>query len=141
MNLPGSGPSASINVTPLVDVCLVLLVTFMVVTPMLNRDGVELPKAPKPDEETRGKDDLVVAVLADPPGYRLGEDRLSLEVLRDRLVEIHKSEPSRKVRVRADRRLTWRAVRDVLKDIAGSGFDNAALITEKPDGAPRQEGW
>ncbi|HTJ81129.1 MAG TPA: biopolymer transporter ExbD, partial [Polyangiaceae bacterium] len=63
---PARGMKADINVTPLVDVVLVLLIIFMVVTPMLQRGKeVDLPKAAKTDEENKQVDPLVLSITPD----------------------------------------------------------------------------
>lgn len=128
----GIGTTASINVTPLVDVCLVLLIIFMVVTPMLNGDGIEIPQTRRPALEPREKGDLIVVVAA-KSGYRLDGENVDLGTLRRRLLELHEREPLRKVRLRADRRSSWRQVREAMTSLASSGFETAALITERKD--------
>ena len=123
---------ASINVTPLVDVCLVLLIIFLVVTPML-RDEVLLPRTPAPAAEPRDKGDVEITVAMDPPGYKLGGESVSLTLLADRLAEFHERDPLRKVRLRADRRLTWGDVRPIMEVVARSGYETAGIIAEKKD--------
>jgi biopolymer transport protein TolR len=118
MSVGGSprGPKAEINVTPLVDVVLVLLIIFMVITPMLQRGkSVELPKA-REIEKTRSdtKDNaLILSVTPDKQLY-LENDPLDETALEDRLrVELAK-DPIRKILLKADSSLRVRDVRKVM---------------------------
>jgi biopolymer transport protein TolR len=126
---------AEINVTPLVDVCLVLLIIFMVVTPLIDSAGVRLPEAPAPDpwppEPARSKVTVaygppaVVLVDDDPSPY----DEAALSVL---LHALHTQDPRREIALRADRRLSYGAVKRVLAFIQKAGFPAVGLVAEKP---------
>ena len=116
---PTGGPKAEINVTPLVDVVLVLLIIFMVITPMLQRGkSVELPKAKEVSKKTGDKDDkaLVLSVTPDKKIY-LENDQMDEKALEDRLrLELAK-DPGRKVLLKGDNSLQVADVRKVM-DIA-----------------------
>jgi biopolymer transport protein ExbD len=121
MSVGGSsgGPKAEINVTPLVDVVLVLLIIFMVITPMLQRGkSVELPKArvsekPKPDAQDNA---LVLSVTPDKKVY-LDSDQVDEKALEDRLrLELAK-DPGRKLLLKGDKSVQVADVRKVM-DIA-----------------------
>ncbi len=124
------GAMADINVTPLVDVVLVLLIIFMVVTPMLSSGiDVKLPKAKTAVEEKDMGQNLVVGVKGDGRVY---VDKT--EVTKDTLVaEIVKVRASRALVLKGDKTATYRQVREVMdlihKDVPGT--DTMLLATEK----------
>src|SRR5882757_6117194 len=99
------GPKNDINVTPLVDVCLVLLIIFMVITPMLQRGKpVRLPTAHKIDEE-KSTDPLVVS-MTDHRELYVESDRASDADLINRVQAAIEKDPTRKVLLKADTSLT-----------------------------------
>ena len=116
---PQGGPKSDINVTPLVDVVLVLLIIFMVITPMLQRGkSVELPKAKEIEKKNSDKDDeaIILSVTPDKKIY-LENDQMDEKALEDKLrLEIAK-DPSRKVLLKGDNSLQVADVRKVM-DIA-----------------------
>ncbi|MFL5353829.1 ExbD/TolR family protein [Archangium sp.] len=113
---PGRGPKAEINVTPLVDVVLVLLIIFMVITPMLQRGkSVELPKSREIETKKDGNDKaLIVSVTTDKKLY-LDNDFLDEKTLEDRLREELARDPIRKILLKADNSLRVRDVRTVME--------------------------
>jgi biopolymer transport protein ExbD len=120
---------SEINVTPLVDVVLVLLIIFMVVTPMLNRGvKVELPITAHHNKKQDAGELLVVTVRAD--GTYIETDRLSGELLDLRLRQELKV-ASRPVHVRADRSLRYGDVRKVLEQVHAAGATAVALATDE----------
>jgi len=122
------GIQAAINVTPLVDVCLVLLIIFMVVTPMIKEaPDLALPETARPEKLPEDRNMRVVAVRADGRVY-LDAAEVALASLGDRLREAAVGAEA-KVVVRGDRTLPFGAVRAVLKAINKAGFDHAALVT------------
>jgi biopolymer transport protein ExbD len=117
-----------INVTPLVDVVLVLLIIFMVVTPMLHRGvHIELPVTEHHDKKQDTGEQLVVTIRAD--GTFIETDKIP----DDNLVERVKKElkTSRPVHVRADKSLKYGDVRKVLEKIHEAGAQNVAMGTEE----------
>jgi len=137
--LPGgddqdSGPIASINVTPLVDVMLVLLIIFMVTAPLLlSQVPLTLPKASL-QEMGKPRDPLIVSF--DTAGnYYIdtgggSSDPVPYAQLPDRLRAIAAAEPDNKVYIRADKNVTFDKVRDILKIAAGAGFYKVSLMSE-----------
>ena len=125
---------ADIHVTPLVDVCLVLLIIFMVVTPLVNGE-VELPVVttpePWPAEPTRSR---ITVEFGDPPRISLDEDPgpLSLEALDTLLKAIRTGSPNREIVIRADRRLSYSEVKKVLQSVQEAGFPAVGLVAERP---------
>jgi biopolymer transport protein TolR len=122
---------SEINVTPLVDVCLVLLIIFMVVAPILHAGvQVDLPKTVKvpslPPEQTQ----LTVSIKEDGSVY-VENSRVEDSALRGLVAGIHAAEPERDVIVRGDRRLQYDKVCEVLALLSEVGFTRIGLVTEK----------
>ena len=124
---------AEINVTPLVDVCLVLLIIMMVVTPLMHAP-VELPKASEPEtwgaEPARSK----VTVSYGPPiAIRVDDDPTPMgeEALATLLRAIHAQDPRREIALRADRRLAYGEVKRVLRFVQEAGFPAVGLVAER----------
>lgn len=119
-----------INVTPLVDVCLVLLIIFMVVTPMLQQ-GVDvlLPQGPhaerKPGEET----DLIVSIKPDGTVF-VGQHWIPDADLPSYLTAEYQKNPTRAVMLKADRRLQFKKIREVMKAANDANFSQVAILTQ-----------
>jgi biopolymer transport protein TolR len=124
---------ADINVTPLVDVCMVLLIIFMVVTPLANGE-VELPRTTRPEAwpvpPVRSK---ITVEYADPPRIFLDDDPgpLSVPALEALLRAIHAGHPGREIVLRADRRLAYAEVKKVIQTIQEAGFRAVGLVAER----------
>ena len=124
---------AEINVTPFVDVMLVLLVVFMVTAPLLTVGvSVELPEtaaAPIPGQ------DEPLAVSIDAGGRVFIQDsEVSLETLIPRLQPITQNNPDARIFVRGDKSINYGRVMEVMGTLNGAGFNRVALITERPRG-------
>lgn len=121
-------PSPAMNVTPLVDVVLVLLIIFMVVLPSMEHDApVDLPSIFHVDEEARGRTDpITVSITADQRLF-LEQDALPRESLEARLREIHEAEPLRRVILRGDTSLHYSDVRDLFRMCQHLGFPGISL--------------
>jgi biopolymer transport protein ExbD len=118
-----------INVTPLVDVVLVLLIIFMVVTPMLHRGvHVQLPETLHHEKKQDTGEQLVVTIRGDGAVF-IETDRIQDENLVDRVkAELKKQRP---VHVRADKSVTYGVVRKVLEKIHDAGAQNVGMGTEE----------
>ncbi len=125
----GYVPMSEINVTPLVDVMLVLLVVFMITAPLLTAGvPVDLPKTQA--SRTVGQDEpLVVTVNRDGEVF-LQETRLELDVLAPRLRAIRGIRSDARIFVRADRTLSYGRVMEVMGRLNAAGFGRVALITD-----------
>src|SRR5215207_7813462 len=120
-----------INVTPLVDVCLVLQIIFMVVTPLLQKGvDVTLPATADPEKMAENEKQLEVSVKADGNVF-IGQNWITEENLQSQLDEIHANNPDRQVVVKADKRLKYKEVRRVMRLLNEAGFTRVGLITEK----------
>ena len=132
---PSVGPE--INVTPLVDVCLVLLIVFMLVTPLLT-PSVELPETPAPQGWPTTRPPARIAIAFGPPvTLTVDDDRSPLDhaALRTLLNALHETDPHREIAVWADRRLPYREVRRVIGDVQDAGFSGVGLIARRRESA------
>lgn len=125
---------SEINVTPFVDVMLVLLVIFMVTAPMLTVGvPVDLPKTKAAKMNTQ-TDPLVVSVDASGKSY-LQEVELEGEALIERLIAVSGNNPEAKIYVRGDQKINYGRVMEIMGIIAAAGFSKVSLIAEMPAGA------
>jgi biopolymer transport protein TolR len=124
---------SDINVTPLVDVCLVLLIIFMVVTPLLQKGvNVTLPATSDPEKMPENQKQLEVSIRSDGSVF-LGQNWVTAEDLPSTLEEIHSNNPDRQVVVKGDKRLKYKEVRKVMRLLNEAGFTRVGLVTEKRD--------
>jgi biopolymer transport protein TolR len=133
----GKKVNSNINVTPMVDVMLVLLIIFMVITPMLNNKvNVELPKADsaKIMEDASKEDAVTVAVTRDGSTY-LGANKVSLDDLGPKISALLENKTSKQVYMRADIRANYGKVMDAVDGIRSAGVSELGLLTEKNDEA------
>jgi biopolymer transport protein TolR len=135
----GSKVNANINVTPMVDVMLVLLIIFMVITPMLqNKVQVDMAKVDNPTSmpDADKEDSIVVAITRDG-GVFLGQDRIAVSELGARVRDKIADKPGKTIFVRADARAQFRAVEDAIDAVRTAGVDEVGLLTQKREpGAP-----
>jgi biopolymer transport protein ExbD len=125
------GVKSEINVTPLVDVVLVLLIIFMVVTPMLQRGkDVRLPQARSIDEEDKQADPLVLSLTSDKRIY-VESDAYDEEGFKDRIRREMEAQPFRKVLLKGDDSLTFGDVRKVMELTRLAGAKGVALGVEE----------
>jgi biopolymer transport protein TolR len=135
MSIRGAGRSdgaiAAINVTPMADIMIVLLIIFMVITPLLDEDGVRLPSASRAAEKKPGADALVVSIRADST-ISLGEDRLdNMGELALKLSErLGSKAGGNLVYLRADEALPYAAVWQVLEVCRQAGAEEIALLSQ-----------
>jgi len=129
MNVGGSGKGvkAEINITPLVDVVLVLLIIFMVVTPMLQRGkDVRLPQVQKPDSENKDGDPLILSVTQEKKIF-LEQAALDEAGLTTELQAQFAREPNRKILLKGDERLTYGDIRNVMEVARKAGAKGISL--------------
>jgi biopolymer transport protein ExbD len=122
--------TSDINVTPLVDVCLVLLIIFMVVTPMLQKGvPVNLPVTEEPEKTPDTEKQLQISVKADGTVY-LGSLPVIKQQMQSELEKIHERTPDREIAVKGDKLVKYGAVLDALKACREVGFNNVGLIAQ-----------
>src|SRR5215213_3129481 len=122
--------NSDINVTPLVDVCLVLLIIFMVVTPMLQKGvPVNLPVTEEPEKTPDTEKQLQISVKADGSVY-VGPSVVRKEQAEQALKDIQARTPDREVAVKGDRLVKYGDVLDVLRSCREVGFNDVGLIAQ-----------
>jgi biopolymer transport protein ExbD/biopolymer transport protein TolR len=138
MGMGGGGDrgavNADINVTPMADVMLVMLIIFMVVTPMLQKGApVELPRTKNPlDMSDADKDDAIRVGIARDGKFYLGQDRIAIDDLSQKVAELLMSrEGDKTVYVKADQRASYGDVVKVVDAIRTAGVDRVGLLSEK----------
>jgi biopolymer transport protein ExbD/biopolymer transport protein TolR len=134
----GGKVNSNINVTPMVDVMLVLLIIFMVITPMLqNKVQIDMAKATNavamPDAD---KDDAIVVAITRDGGVFLGQNKTSDDELGGQVREKLANKPGKTIFVRADARAQYRAVEDAIDAVRSAGVEDVGLLTQKKEGNP-----
>jgi len=136
----GSKVNSDINVTPMVDVMLVLLIVFMVITPMLQKGvSVDLAKVnnPSPMADADKEDALIVAVMRDGQVF-FGNDKTPADQLTQKVKDRLANRLDKRVFVRADARAKFGSVVSVVDNVRAAGVDQLGLLTDqkKTTGAP-----
>jgi len=128
-------PMAEINVTPMVDVMLVLLVIFMITAPLLTVGvPVDLPKT-QAAQINEAIEPLVVTINAEGKIF-LQETETDFDALVPRLQAITGSKPDTRIFVRGDKSVAYGRIMEVMGTISAAGFSKVALIAELPRGTP-----
>jgi biopolymer transport protein ExbD/biopolymer transport protein TolR len=133
-------PEPDINVTPLVDVVLVLLIIFMVIAPALEHgERVDLPAIFQPDKTQKSKLDPLTVTIGASGTLFLEKEQLELEALKGKLAEVHASEPERRVVVKGDATVPYDKIREVFGIVQKTGFPGCALMVSKRGGGDDDE--
>ncbi|MBO1358534.1 MULTISPECIES: protein TolR [Acetobacter] len=141
MSVGGSGrgprrkrrPMSDINVTPLVDVMLVLLIIFMVTSPMMTSGvNVDLPKTDAKPVNSDTKP-ITVSIKSDGTIY-LGDNPVSSDQLIDQLKAASENDPTHRIFVRGDAHIDYGKVMQVMGQITAGGFTHVALLAQQPAG-------
>ena len=131
------GAMSEINVTPMVDVMLVLLIIFMVTAPMLKQGvPVDLPKTKAPTLDV-SKEDRAVLTITKEKRIFLGKAEIPRKELRDKLLANIKIRDDKEVFLHADRALDYGFVVDVMSVMKEAGVENLGMVTdplERPPG-------
>ncbi len=134
--LPKAPPVVSdINVTPMVDVMLVLLIIFMVITPMLSKTvPIDLVKTRNPIKmaEADKEDAIIVAVTRDGRDYiSPGNALITADQLASKVKDLQQSRSDKTVYVKADARARFSSVTDVIDNLRNAQIDSVGLLTEE----------
>jgi biopolymer transport protein ExbD/biopolymer transport protein TolR len=127
----GPTPMSDINMTPLIDVMLVLLVIFMITAPLMASSlKLDLPKtdAAQPNETPR-----FIAVALDPQGrFHFGEEPLADDAFTARIAEAAKANPQTEVQLRADRSVPYGRVAELIGIVQKAGLNRIGFVAESP---------
>jgi biopolymer transport protein ExbD len=139
MKLKGAPPvNSDINVTPMVDVMLVLLIIFMVITPMLTKGAaVEMVKAKNPIamKDADKEDAILIAVTRNGEIFLSpGNKRLTVDDLSGKVRDLLTNKLDKTVYVKADMRAKYERVTDVVDNLRAAGVDQLGLLTEQQGG-------
>jgi biopolymer transport protein TolR len=129
----GAKVNANINVTPMVDVMLVLLIIFMVITPMLqNKVNVDLAQSTNatPMDDANKEDSVVVAITRDSRVY-LGQNQTSIANLGPEVRDELENKTSKIVYFRADARAHYGTVMDAIDAVRTAGVEEVGMLTEQ----------
>jgi biopolymer transport protein TolR len=131
----GKKVNSNINVTPMVDVMLVLLIIFMVITPMLNNKvNVELPTANAAIiMDNANKEDAVIVAVTRDGRIFLGGDQVTVDDLGPKISAKLENKTDKEVFLRADVRSNYGKVMDAVDGIRSAGVSELGLITEQRD--------
>ena len=127
----GAGEVKSdINVTPLVDVCLVLLIIFMVVTPMLQKGvHINLPAAAAAEKKPDDANTLTVSINKDKKIY-IDREQIPKDNFLTAMQEIHDRSAEKTIYIKADKLLKYGDVKEVMLMVNEAGFERVGLLTE-----------
>lgn len=119
---------SEINVTPLVDVMLVLLIMFMVTTPLMQQGiDVDLPKTASSGVETT--DEPFVLVISANQQITVAKQTMPIETLREKLKAIFETRKNKQIYIQADRKVDYGFVAETMAEIRAAGIFNIGLIT------------
>ncbi|MFT7776534.1 ExbD/TolR family protein [Roseateles sp.] len=131
----GSRPMSDINMTPLIDVMLVLLVIFMITAPLMTASlRLDLPKS---EAATPSDVPSFVAVAITPDGkLHLGEEELAPEAFQQRISELGRANAQMEVQLRADRTVPYGQVAELIGWVQAAGLSRIAFVAQAAASAP-----
>ena len=127
------GAVADINVTPMVDVMLVMLIIFMVITPMLQK-GVSVDKAKTENPiamQDADKDDAILLSVTRDGGVFIGNTRINLDQIPTKVKDLLTGRIDKTCYISADRRARYEKVAEVVDALRAAGVDDVGLITDQ----------
>ena len=137
----GNQPMSDINVTPLVDVMLVLLVIFIITAPLMtSKVALRLPKASAPVAETPQESEAFVAINIDAQGQVYWDDEaVDTTALRERLTEAAKTDTATELRLRADTAVPYGQVVQLIGMAQAAGLSRIGFVADPATGTPLPE--
>lgn len=137
-NIPGTSENdvkSDINVTPLVDVCLVMLIIFMVVTPLLRAGAdVNLPQTNQPPKMPEGAKQKTISMTARAEvvidGVWIPDQNLAAY-----FKDLHTQSPEKTLVIKGDKALKYKDVRKIMEIVNDAGFGGVGLVTDKKETA------
>ncbi|MCW5665374.1 MAG: biopolymer transporter ExbD [Piscinibacter sp.] len=129
---PGPQPMSDINMTPLIDVMLVLLVIFMITAPLLSASlKLDLPQAEGAQPPGEAVPALLLSMDADGALF-LGDERIDEATLRERAAALARANPQAELQLRADRRVPYGRVAGLIGLVQQAGLSRIAFVAEPP---------
>ena len=128
-NFSSNKPMSEINVTPFVDVMLVLLIIFMITAPLLTTGvSVDLPKTDS--QALPGQDEPITITVNNKGQIFIGENLIDISTLTSKLKAITSINPDNRIFIRADEKIAYGEIMNVMTTITNAGFKKVALITK-----------
>ncbi len=127
-----NGLMSDINVTPLVDVMLVLLIIFMVTAPLMTQ-GLDVNLPQTSSQPITAEDDSLVVTIDAKQKIQLNQHPVELALLGEKLAAIKISRPDQRVYLRADKSVAYGLVVQVMAGIKDAGFERLGVVTSPPD--------
>jgi len=125
------GAMASINITPYIDILLVLLIIFMVITPIRQLDlEVKVPQAPENQGKPVFDPNVIVVSMSERMDIAVNGEDLRIENLKDKLFEIYRERPNKSMFISANEKLPYGDVVRVIDIAKGAGVGDIGLVTE-----------
>ncbi|MBI1747312.1 MAG: biopolymer transporter ExbD [Acidobacteria bacterium] len=129
------GPKSDINITPYIDILLVLLIIFMVVTPTKKHDlDVRVPQPPPPNTEAAPNLDMIVVTVNADMSIQINTEPVDINVLQERLQKIYGARANKNLFIRGAGRLPYGQVVNIIDKAKGAGVGDIGLITVESKG-------